>query len=190
MIRFGFGLDDDGRRDPDGGRHDPDGGRCDGGRRDTDEGRRDPYRDSDKGRHEGRRDLHASVHNTSTQPINQNGGLQGSTDTGGAPITIHRLNGQNYLKWASSVRLFVTGKGKFSYLNGSVRKPAETDPKYCAWEAEDSMVQSWLVNSMTTDISASFTLFISACDVWEAARDMFASLKNRAAILDVEARLE
>ncbi|XP_028800489.1 uncharacterized protein LOC114755786 [Neltuma alba] len=43
---------------------------------------------------------------------------------------------------------------------------------------------------MTTDISASISLFKSAQEVWEAARDMFASLNNRAAIMEIEAALD
>jgi len=123
-------------------------------------------------------------------PPVSNASLQAPHDAGSSQITIHRLNGHNYLQWASSVRLFVAGKGKLGYLDGTTAKPPITDPRYSMWQAEDSMVQSWLVNSMTTEISATFTLYKSSQAVWEAARDMFAAFKNRAAILDIEANLE
>ncbi|XP_028754215.1 uncharacterized protein LOC114713703 [Neltuma alba] len=90
------------------------------------------------------------------------------------------------MQWSSSVRLYIMGKGKYGYLIGSVQKPAEGDEKYPTWEAENSMVQAWLINSMTTEISAHFTFFQTAKEVWDAARDMFAALKNKAAILEIE----
>lgn len=35
-------------------------------------------------------------------------------------ITIHKLNGKNYLEWSQSVRLVIDGKGKLGCLNGEV----------------------------------------------------------------------
>ncbi|MCR2848069.1 hypothetical protein KN825_16150, partial [Weizmannia coagulans] len=36
------------------------------------------------------------------------------------PITNHKLNGNNYLQWSSSVLMFISGKGKDDYLNGEI----------------------------------------------------------------------
>ncbi|KAG6503627.1 hypothetical protein ZIOFF_035944 [Zingiber officinale] len=38
--------------------------------------------------------------------------------TGSLQITLHKLNGKNYLEWSQTVRLAIDGKGKLGYLNG------------------------------------------------------------------------
>ena len=42
-------------------------------------------------------------------------------------LTIHKLNGKNYVEWAQSVKLVIDGKGKLGHLTGEVTKPAVGD---------------------------------------------------------------
>ena len=68
-----------------------------------------------------------------------------------SPTTIH-LNGDNFLRWSQSVRMYIRGRGKMGYLTGEKKAPAVDDPIYAIWDAENSMVMTWLVNSMEEDI--------------------------------------
>jgi len=63
----------------------------------------------------------------------------------------YRQNGKNYLRWSQVVRTSLKGKGKLSHLLGIRPKPG--DPRFHAWDEEDSMIMSWLWNSMTPEIS-------------------------------------
>ena len=63
----------------------------------------------------------------------------------------YQLNGRNYLKWSQLVRTLLKGKGKINHLTGI--GPAQGDPKYTAWDEEDSMIMAWLWNSMILEIS-------------------------------------
>ena len=47
--------------------------------------------------------------------------------------------------------MFICGKGKDDYLTGAITTPSTKDPKYKVWKAVNSMVMSWLVNSMSND---------------------------------------
>ena len=38
------------------------------------------------------------------------------------------------------------------YLTGEKKAPVVDDPNYAIWDAENSMVMTWLVNSMEEDI--------------------------------------
>ncbi|KAK5838239.1 hypothetical protein PVK06_006967 [Gossypium arboreum] len=49
----------------------------------------------------------------------------------------YRLNGKNYLRWSQLVRTFLKGRGKLSHLLGT--GPKEGDPKFDAWDEQDSM---------------------------------------------------
>ncbi|KAJ1411704.1 Gag-polypeptide of LTR copia-type [Sesbania bispinosa] len=43
------------------------------------------------------------------------------------PITGHELNGQNFIEWARSVRIFLQGKGKEGYITGDSKEPEKGD---------------------------------------------------------------
>ena len=64
-------------------------------------------------------------------------------------ITTKKLNGKFFLPWSSVVLMVVQGCGKLRYLNGTITEPAKTNPTYPTWDANNSIVISWLVNSMT-----------------------------------------
>lgn len=63
-------------------------------------------------------------------------------DNSSLPITSHKLNGHNFLRWSQSVLMYISGKGKDNYLTGEIHIPAETDAKYRTWKTENHMVMS------------------------------------------------
>ncbi|RVW91107.1 hypothetical protein CK203_039906 [Vitis vinifera] len=77
-------------------------------------------------------------------------------ETSHLPITAHKLNGQNYLQWSQSILMFIRGKEKDDYITGASAAPETTTSTYKKWIAENNMVMSWLVNSMTADIGEIF----------------------------------
>ncbi|RVW55665.1 hypothetical protein CK203_096412 [Vitis vinifera] len=82
-------------------------------------------------------------------------------------ITTIRLNGDNFLRWSQSVRMYIRGRGKMGYLTREKKAPAVDDPNYAIWDAENSMVMSWLVNSMEEDISSNYMCYPIAQELWE-----------------------
>ena len=40
------------------------------------------------------------------------------------------------------------GCGNIGYLTDEKKAPKKDDPSYATWDAENSMIMSWLVNSM------------------------------------------
>ncbi|RVW43202.1 hypothetical protein CK203_089733 [Vitis vinifera] len=54
-------------------------------------------------------------------------------------ITTIRLNGDNFLRWPQSVRMYIRGRGKMGYLTGEKKAPAVDDPNYAIWDAKNSM---------------------------------------------------
>ena len=47
---------------------------------------------------------------------------------------------KNYLKWSQLVRPMLKGKGKISHLMGT--RPKLGDPRFEAWDEEDSMIMT------------------------------------------------
>ena len=93
-------------------------------------------------------------------------------------ITAHRLNGENFLRWAQSVKFFVSGRGKIGLLDGT-RKPLKPgDEGYQTWHAENSMLMAWLINSMEPEISQGYIFYTTAKDIWEAVNLMYSNQEN------------
>ena len=57
------------------------------------------------------------------------------------------------MKWSQVVQTFLKGKEKLGHLLGT--GPKKGDPRFDAWD-EDSMVMSWLWNSILPEISDTF----------------------------------
>lgn len=64
-----------------------------------------------------------------------------SPDNSSFHLTVEKLNGRNYRKWAQSIKLIIDGKGRIGYITGETKKP--TDPVLSKkWSSENSMVTS------------------------------------------------
>ncbi|RVW71046.1 hypothetical protein CK203_057819 [Vitis vinifera] len=99
-------------------------------------------------------------------------------ETSHLPITAHKLNGQNYLQWSQSILMFIRGKEKDDYITGASTAPETTASTYKKWIAENNMVMSWLVNSMTADIGENFLSFDTAKEIWDIAKETFSDKEN------------
>ncbi|RVW98281.1 hypothetical protein CK203_034262 [Vitis vinifera] len=117
-------------------------------------------------------------------------GSASTTDGIILPITGHKLNGQNFIQWAQSVRIFICGKGKEEYLTGAIVQPKEDDPGYRTWKLENSMVMSWLINSMTNDIGENFMYYGTTKEIWDAARETYSNIDNTSAIFEIKSILQ
>ncbi|RVW54511.1 Retrovirus-related Pol polyprotein from transposon TNT 1-94 [Vitis vinifera] len=107
-------------------------------------------------------------------------------ETSHLPITAHKLNGQNYLQWSQSILMFIRGKEKDDYITGDSAAPETTASTYKKWIAENNMVMSWLVNSMTADIGENFLSFDTAKEIWDTAKETFSDKENTSEIIQIE----
>ncbi|KAL5843727.1 hypothetical protein ACOSQ3_009718 [Xanthoceras sorbifolium] len=99
----------------------------------------------------------------------------------------YRLNGKNYLKWSQLVRTHLKGRGKLSHLLGT--GPKEGDPKFDAWDEEDSMVMSWLWNSMSPEISDTCMFLNTAKEIWEAIKQTYSKVRDAAKIYEIKMKI-
>ena len=51
------------------------------------------------------------------------------------------------------------GKGKIGFLDDSLQAPKTNDLAYEAWDHENSMALSWLINSVDLDIARLFSTY-------------------------------
>ncbi|TXG47882.1 hypothetical protein EZV62_027176 [Acer yangbiense] len=99
---------------------------------------------------------------------------------------VYRLNGKNYLKWSQVVQTFLKTKGKVSHILGA--EPEKGDPKFEAWDEEDSMVMAWLWNSMTLKISDTCMFLSTAKDIWDSIWQTYSKVKDVAQVYDIKTK--
>ena len=55
-----------------------------------------------------------------------------NSDSHSVQITTIRLNGDNFLRWSQSVRMYIRGRGKIGYLTGDKKEPAKENSTHAA----------------------------------------------------------
>ncbi|KAK8349267.1 hypothetical protein V6Z12_A06G131300 [Gossypium hirsutum] len=67
--------------------------------------------------------------------------------------------------------MFLKGRGKLSHLLEI--GPKEGDPKFDVWDEQDSMVMSWLWNSMMPEINDTCMFLNKSKEIWEAVKQTY-----------------
>ncbi|KAA8547242.1 hypothetical protein F0562_003894 [Nyssa sinensis] len=112
-----------------------------------------------------------------------------SQDLMSAQMMLHKLDGMNYLAWSQFVRLYITGKGKLGYLTDDKPQPKATDPTFTSWVEENAMLMTWLLQTMTLDVSTGYMRLPIAKDIWDAVAQTYSVGSNDAQIYDLKRRV-
>ncbi|WVZ09015.1 hypothetical protein V8G54_022361, partial [Vigna mungo] len=62
------------------------------------------------------------------------------------------LSANNFQSWSRSFQMALISKNKMGFLNGNILIPATTDPLYPFWERCNTMLMSWILNSLSPSI--------------------------------------
>ncbi|KAG7599135.1 GAG-pre-integrase domain [Arabidopsis suecica] len=90
-----------------------------------------------------------------------------NSDHPGLVLVSEPLDGNNYNVWVIAMTTSLEAKNKIGFLDGSIAKPDEYDPYHKIWCRCNSMVKSWLLNSVTKKIYSSILYIKHASDIWK-----------------------
>ena len=99
-------------------------------------------------------------------------------------ITAQKLNGKNFLYWSCSVALVIRGKGKIAFIDGSSPCPDIADHSYASWDANNSLVIAWLIQSMVDEIGETYLFHSMAKETWDAMVLAYSDLKNSSQLFE------
>lgn len=71
-----------------------------------------------------------------------------SSDNPSLQFSLIKFDGTNYLVWSRSCLLFIKARGLYGYITGTTTKPDTSSSDFTKWDSENSLVMSWLINSM------------------------------------------
>lgn len=96
-------------------------------------------------------------------------------DNPGHVLVSQLLTGQdNYIAWSRAMELAISVKNKLGFLNGSISKPSLSDQfLYNAWIRNNNIVISWIINSVSKEISSSILYAESAAEIWDDLKVRF-----------------
>ncbi|CAL9218574.1 unnamed protein product [Arabidopsis halleri] len=88
-------------------------------------------------------------------------------DNPGISIISEVLDGNNYDDWQIAMKTSLDAKNKLAFIDGSILRPSETDAIFRIWSRCNSMVKSWLLNSVSKQIYKSILCFSDASEIWK-----------------------
>lgn len=83
------------------------------------------------------------------------------------------FDGKRYGGWRRSVLIALSTKNKLSFIDGSYVAPSVDAPEFKLWSRCNDMVLSWLLNSLSKEISDSVIYSKTAKDLWTDLKDKF-----------------
>jgi len=79
----------------------------------------------------------------------------------------------------------LTAKKKIGFVNGKISKPDLDSPLYEDWESGNTMMLSWMINSMHVDVSNSIMYCETAREMWIELQNLF-SQRNGSKIYNLQ----
>ena len=96
------------------------------------------------------------------------------SDSPGMILVSQLLNGDNYSSWSRSMSIALSVKNKLGFVDGTIVKPSGTDLLLLnSWVRNNNIVISWILNSVSKEISASTLFSDSAVEIWNDLRERF-----------------
>ncbi|XP_006604999.1 uncharacterized protein LOC114398513 [Glycine soja] len=98
-----------------------------------------------------------------------------SFDHPGIALVSHPLTGDNYNSWKKAMRMALHGKNKYGFVDGSIPEPALGHSTHALWHrnAYDSIVSSWLLNSLSKEMQVSILHCSSVKTIWDDLQERF-----------------
>ena len=85
--------------------------------------------------------------------------------------------------------MFISGQSKDEYITSVVPELNPSSAKYKIRGAENNLVMSWLISSMTNGIGENFLLYTTTKEIWEATHETFSISKNTIELFSLESTL-
>ncbi|XP_050217232.1 uncharacterized protein LOC126668060 [Mercurialis annua] len=107
------------------------------------------------------------------------------SDQPGAILVSQQLVEDNFTTWQESMLMALTIKNKVGFVTGSLPRPTDNPTEELQWERCTVLVKTWLLGSMSKEISKSVIHFKDARGIWIELIERF-SQSNIVSLFNVE----
>ena len=92
----------------------------------------------------------------------------------GAILVTQPLTEDNYPNWARAMRMALDAKSKLGFVDGSITASMAITPlEKIAWSKNNSMISSWILNSVSPHIFGSVIYRNTVMEVWNSLKNHF-----------------
>ncbi|KAK2639868.1 hypothetical protein Ddye_027663 [Dipteronia dyeriana] len=97
------------------------------------------------------------------------------SDNPGLILVPQPLTEDNYASWSRAMLIALSVKNKLGFIDGSIQKPSEGSDliELTSWIRNNNIVISWILNSVSKEISASVIYSESAHEIWLDLKERF-----------------
>ncbi|KAL4554281.1 hypothetical protein LXL04_037617 [Taraxacum kok-saghyz] len=118
-----------------------------------------------------------NVNNSSSSPVinpsSENNSSKGHDSPNMFLASTFLTGNDNYLQWKFSIKIALGAKKKLGFINGETEKPSTGTNEIAEWISTDCMVRSWLLNSISKEISGAFIFATTAHELWKELEEHF-----------------
>ncbi|KAH9647981.1 retrovirus-related pol polyprotein from transposon RE2 [Citrus sinensis] len=111
-----------------------------------------------------------------------------ANDNPGTIITQVQLRGTNYDEWARAMRTALRAKKKFGFVDGTVKQPADDSADLEDWWMVNSMLVSWIHNTIKSNLQSTVTYTGVAKLLWDDIKERF-SVRNGLRVQQLKSEL-
>lgn len=102
-----------------------------------------------------------------------------NNDHPGMILTSKKLtNADNFAPWKRSLKIVLSAKIKLGIVDGSYVIPSETSVLYNQWMRVNDMIISWIMNTVSDEISDNMKFVDSAASVWNELNERFSGING------------
>ncbi|GMJ15195.1 hypothetical protein HRI_005188700 [Hibiscus trionum] len=96
------------------------------------------------------------------------------SDTPGGILVSHRLVGiGSYNLWSRSMGIVLLAKNKLGFVDSSCKKEGYAESHHSQWERCNAFVFSWILNTVTSELSVGIVFASNAAQVWKDLKEQF-----------------
>ena len=99
---------------------------------------------------------------------------------------IEKLNYQNYTTWCKMMQIALECRGRLSRIIDD--PPSITDPNYRTWKQKDSIVLSWIISNIDTELINQFLDYTITRDLWKGIEVLLSIERDELQIFDMSSQ--
>lgn len=111
-----------------------------------------------------------------------------ASDNPGNVITQVQLRGENYEEWAKAMRTSLRVRRKWGFVEGVIDQPIEGSSEIEEWWIVQSMIVSWILNTIEPSLRSTVSYMENAQDLWKDIKERF-SIVNGPRIQQLKSEL-
>lgn len=84
-----------------------------------------------------------------------------------------QLRGENYEEWVRAIRISLRDRKKWGFVEGAIRSPKEGSPEMEDWWTVQSMLMSWILNTIEPNLQSTMSYAENTKDLWTDIKERF-----------------